>query len=392
MNRTIDFIPFNRASTVGNEMQYVREVIESGKLSGDGLFSRKCAEILTSITRSKKALLTTSCTSALDMSAILLNLRKGDEVIVPSFTFVSTANSFATHGAKIVFADIREDTLNLDEKKIESLITDRTVAIVPVHYAGVGCDMDEIINIAKRNRILVIEDNAHGLMGSYKKVPLGGIGDLATLSFHETKNYSCGEGGALLINNPKFIERAEIIREKGTDRSKFFRGEVDKYTWVDFGSSFLLSEILSAYLLAQLENREIIQAKRKLIWERYYDGLEQWANESGVRLPFIPSDCEQSFHMFYLILPDEQMRNKLLDYLRSKNILSVFHYLPLHSSIFAKKQEIYISECPVTDKISKSLCRLPLHLSLSENEQEYIIESITRFSGIDKINEGKNVC
>lgn len=379
MSNDYGFIPFNRASSVGNELQYVTEVINSGKLSGDGLFTKGCTEILSSTLNSKKVLLTTSCTSALDMSAILLDIKDGDEIIVPSFTFVSTANSFATHGANIVFADIREDTLNLDESKLTDLISPKTIAIVPVHYAGVGCEMDAIMNLAHNHNITIIEDNAHGLMGFYKNSPLGSIGDLATLSFHETKNISCGEGGALILNNSSLIERAEIIREKGTDRSKFFRGEIDKYTWVDFGSSFLPSEILAAYLLAQLENRHLIQQKRKTIWHRYYDGLHNWSCSSGTSLPFIPLHCDQSYHMFYLILSSEEVRNRLISHLKSKGILSVFHYLPLHNSQFAESHGINTHNCPISERISSKLLRLPFFCGLTENEQKYVIASIIEF-------------
>lgn len=348
-------------------------------MSGDGYFTRACSEILESVLDAEKVLLTTSCTSALDLSAILLNIVKGDEVIVPSFTFVSTANSFASHGAKIVFADIREDTLNINESKLENLITPRTKAIVPVHYAGVGCAMDPIISLAEKHNIKVIEDSAHGLMGFYKGASLGTIGDLATLSFHETKNFVCGEGGALIINDSNLIERAEIIREKGTNRTSFFRGQTNKYTWVDFGSSFLPSEILAAFLLGQLEKRHQIQQRRKQIWDRYYQGLKQWADQNDIRMPFVPEYCKQAYHMFYLILPNENLRNGIIDHLRTKGILAVFHYLPLHKSNFAKTLSKKEYNCPVSDSVSSRLVRLPFYFSLSEYDQDYVITSIKEY-------------
>src|SRR5262245_36828368 len=294
-------IPFNRPSLVGKEMEYVAQSVANGHISGDGIFTRRCHALLEETLSVRKALLTTSCTHALEMAAILLDIRPGDEVIAPSFTFVSSVNAFVLRGARPVFADIRPDTLNIDETKLESLITPKTRAIIVVHYAGVACEMDTIMEIANRHQLAVIADNAHGLFGKYKGRYLGTFGAFSTLSFHETKNFSCGEGGALLINAPDYIERAEIIREKGTDRSKFFRGQVDKYTWVDIGSSFLPSDALAAFLLAQLEEREKIQSRRRMIWQTYFDQLSAWASEHCVRLPIIPDSCQQSYHMFYLL-------------------------------------------------------------------------------------------
>jgi dTDP-4-amino-4,6-dideoxygalactose transaminase len=314
------------------------------------------------------------------MTALLLNLQSGDEAIVPSFTFASTANAFALRGARIVFADIRRDTLNVDETQLDSLITPQTKAIVVVHYAGVGCEMDSIMAVANRHNIQVIEDNAHGLFGKYRGKYLGTFGRLSTQSFHETKNFSCGEGGALLINDPKFIERAEIIREKGTNRSRFFRGEVDKYSWVDLGSSYLPSDILAGLLLSQLEAKEEIQSRRRRIWEVYHAGLGEWAAGQGVGLPFVPSHCEQAYHMFYLLLPSLQDRQALIDHLRSRGILAVFHYLPLHISEYGKRWGGRMGDCPVTEDVSDRLLRLPFFFSLTDSDQAKVIESICSFA------------
>jgi len=313
------------------------------------------------------------------MAAILLNIKPGDEVIVPAFTFVSTVNAFVLRGAKPVFCDIRPDTLNLDETLLPGLITDRTRAIVPVHYAGVGCEMDIILRIAADRGIAVVEDNAHGLFGKYRGKPLGTFGCLATQSFHETKNLHCGEGGALLINDPAYIERAEIIREKGTNRSRFFRGQVDKYTWVDIGSSYLPSDLLAAFLLAQLESREEIQKKRALIWERYLQGLSGWAAASSVRLPMIPQQCEQAFHMFYILLPSLAARQRLIAYLKEHGILSVFHYLPLHLSEMGLRIGGQKGTCPVTEDVSDRLLRLPFYNDLTEDDQQRVIAAVCTF-------------
>lgn len=325
-------IPFNRASFVGAEQRYMAEAVANGHLSGDGAFTQRCHGWLERELGVAKALLTTSCTHALEMAALLLDVGPGDEVILPSFTFVSTANAFALRGARPVFADVKGDTLNLDETRLDGLVTPRTKAIVVVHYAGVGCEMDAIGALAKQHGLAVVEDNAHGLFGRYRGRSLGTFGALATLSFHETKNITCGEGGALLVNDPRYVEQAEVIREKGTNRSRFFRGQVDKYTWVGLGSSYLPSDLLSAMLLGQLEARDRIQAERRRIWEFYDRRLRGWADGHGVRLPVVPPDCEQAYHMFYLLMPSLRDRQALIGHLKERGILSVFHYVPLHLS------------------------------------------------------------
>ncbi len=372
-------IPFNRPCLQGNEQLYMSQAIALGHLSGDGRFTRKCHALLAEILGAKKVLLTTSCTHALEMAALLLDIRAGDEVIVPSFTFVSTINAFVLRGAKPVFADIRPDTLNLDESKLERLITPRTRAILVVHYAGVGCEMDSIMETAARHGLSVVEDNAHGLFGRYRGRNLGTFGAMATQSFHETKNVSCGEGGALVLNSAEYVERAEILREKGTDRNRFFRGQVDKYTWVDIGSSYLPSDLLAAFLYAQLEARERIQKKRRAIWERYNQGLSEWAMENGVRLPVVPSHCEQPYHMFYLLLPTLETRQRLIAYLKEKDILAVFHYLPLHLSPMGRRWGYAPGDCPVTEMVGDELLRLPFYNDLTEHEQQSVIEAIIRF-------------
>jgi dTDP-4-amino-4,6-dideoxygalactose transaminase len=358
------YIPFNRVDVQGNELEYLQQAFGNAQIAGDGAFTRKCNTLLENALGMKKTLLTTSCTHALEMAAILLNIQTGDEVIVPSFTFVSTINAFVLRGAKPIFSDIRKDTLNIDESLLEGLITKRTKAIVVVHYAGVGCEMDAIMNIANKYDIPIIEDNAHGLFGKYKGRFLGTFGTFATQSFHETKNFSSGEGGALFINNKNYIERAEIIREKGTNRTKFFRGELDKYSWVDIGSSYLPSDILAAVLYAQLEKRELIQAKRKKIWENYHENLDAWAIENDIRLPIIPEYCEQSYHMFYLIMPTHEKRTLFIQHLKKNGIMAVFHYLPLHLSEMGKIFGGKIRDCPVTENISDRLVRLPFYNDL----------------------------
>ena len=372
-------VDFNRPVPVGNEFEYMRQAIENRHLSGDGPFTKKCHALLEEKIGVRKALLTTSCTHALEMSAILLDIQPGDEVIFPDFTFVSTVNAFVLRGARPVFLDIRPDTLNLDESKLESAITSRTRAIVPVHYAGVGCEMDIIMDIANRHQIPVIEDNAHGLFGKYKGQNLGTFGVMATQSFHETKNFSCGEGGALLVNDPMYVERAEIIREKGTNRSRFFRGQVDKYTWVDIGSSYLPSDMLAAFLFAQLEQHEKIQAHRKQIWDLYDAGLKDWAAEHDVQMPHVPEYCEQSYHMFYLLLPNLSLRQKFIAYLREQGIYSVFHYLPLHLSDMGQRFGGREGDMPVTESVSDRLVRLPFHNALTSIEQEQVIDAIRGF-------------
>lgn len=372
-------VDFNRPVFVGNEMVYMRQAVENAHISGDGVFTKKCHSLLEGALGVTKVLLTTSCTHALEMAAILLEIGPGDEVIIPDFTFVSTVNAFVLRGARPVFLDIRPDTLNLDESKLEAAITPRTRAIVPVHYAGVGCEMDAIMDIAGLHKIPVVEDNAHGLFGRYRGKYLGTFGSLAAQSFHETKNFTSGEGGALLINDPALAERAEIIREKGTNRSRFFRGQVDKYTWVDIGSSYLPSDILSAFLFAQLEQREKIQSHRKQAWEIYHAGLESWAQAHGVRLPHIPSVCEQTHHMFYLLLPDLELRQRFIQFLRERGIYSAFHYLPLHLSDMGRAYGGKPGDCPVTERVSDQLVRLPLHNGLTGNEQEIVIDTIMEF-------------
>tara|TARA_B100000029_G_scaffold338825_1_gene331006 strand:+ start:252 stop:1379 length:1128 start_codon:yes stop_codon:yes gene_type:complete len=358
-------IPFNRVDIQGNELEYIQQAISNGHISGDGNYTKKCTSFLEVELGINKALLTTSCTHALEMAAILLDIQPGDEVIVPSFTFVSTVNAFVLRGAKPVFIDIHPDTLNMDENQLEELITEKTKAIIPVHYAGVGCEMDIIMNIANKYDIPVIEDNAHGLFGKYKDRYLGTFGTFATQSFHETKNFSCGEGGALLINDEQYIELAEIIREKGTNRSKFFRGEIDKYSWVTIGSSYLPSDILAAILYAQLEKRQLIQAKRKKIWEQYSEHLDAWANKNDICLPTIPENCEHPYHMFYLLMPTLEKRTLFIQHLKKNGILAVFHYLPLHLSEMAKKFGGTIGDCPVTENISDRLVRLPFYNDLN---------------------------
>jgi dTDP-4-amino-4,6-dideoxygalactose transaminase len=372
-------IPFNRASFLGNELKYIAEAIANGHISGDGPFTKKCHALLEREVGTHKALLTTSCTHALEMAALLLDLQPGDEVIFPSFTFVSTVNGFVLRGVKPVFADIRPDTLNLDEAQLERLITPATKAIVPVHYAGVGCEMDAIMAIAERHGLVVVEDNAHALFGKYKGKQLGTFGALATQSFHETKNFTCGEGGALLINDPQYTERAEIIREKGTNRSRFFRGQVDKYTWVDIGSSYLPSEVLAAFLYAQLEMRDEIQSRRQRVWEYYDKHLREWARENDVRLPITPEYCEQPYHMFYMLLPSLDVRTALINHLKARGILSVFHYLPLHISDMGKKFGGREGDCPVTEDISDRLLRLPFYNELTEADQEKVVKAIMEF-------------
>lgn len=372
-------IPFNQPSFAGNELKYISEAIASGHASGDGKFTHLCHSWFEENLNTHKALLTTSCTHALEMTAILLDIKPGDEVVVPSFTFVSTVNAFVLRGARPVFIDIRPDTLNLDESKLEGLLTSRTRAILPVHYAGIGCEMDSIMEIASHNNIPIVEDNAHGLFGKYKGKYLGTFGALATQSFHETKNITCGEGGALLINDPNYIERAEIIREKGTNRSRFFRGELDKYTWVDIGSSYLPSDILAAFLYAQLEAHAELQSRRKRVWENYDKNLKKWAEEVGASLPYIPSYVEQPYHMFYILLPTLEDRQALIAHLKESSILSVFHYLPLHNSEMGRSFGGKYGDCPVTEDISDRLLRLPFYAGLEEDEQHRVIESIKYF-------------
>ncbi|HYO10457.1 MAG TPA: dTDP-4-amino-4,6-dideoxygalactose transaminase [Tepidisphaeraceae bacterium] len=369
-------IPFNRSALVGREQGYIAQAMAIGQVAGDQAFTKKCHALLERELGVTKALLTTSCTHALEMSAILLDLRPGDEVIVPAFTFVSTANAFVLRGATPVFVDVRADTLNLDERLIERAISPRTRAIVPVHYAGVACEMDAIAAVAAPRGIGVVEDAAHGIFARYRGRPLGSIGALSALSFHETKNFTCGEGGALLINNPSLVERAEIIREKGTNRSRFFRGEVDKYTWVDVGSSYLMSDVLAAFLYGQLEAHERVRARRREIWDRYHAALADWANERGARRPIVPPHCEQSHHMYYLLLPTPAARSALIAHLKSRGILSVFHYQPLHLSPMGRSFGGKPGDCPVTEDVSDRLLRLPFYNALTEAEQNEVIAAV----------------
>jgi len=373
-------IPFNRPGQVGNEIRYIQTALESAHISGDGTFSRLCHEFLEREIEVPKALLTTSCTDALEMSAMLLNLKPGDEVIVPAFTFVSCVNAIALRGARPVFADVRPDTLNIDETAIEKLITSSTRAIMVVHYAGVGCEMDTISQLAAAHGLAVIEDNAHGLFGTFRGRQLGTFGSLATLSFHETKNFTCGEGGALLINDQALIEPAEIVREKGTNRSQFFRGQVDKYTWCGLGSSHLPSDILAAYLLAQLQARSEIQAKRQSVWENYSTALDAWAQRSEVRLPFVPAHCTQPYHMFYMLMPSLDLRQKFIGALRDQGIQAVFHYQPLHISPMGRRFGGRVGDCPITEEISDRLVRLPFYNDLTETDQTRVVDAVTAFA------------
>jgi dTDP-4-amino-4,6-dideoxygalactose transaminase len=372
-------IPFNRAFDAGTQLENVSRAFASGHLSGDGAFTRACQDWLQARAGCRRALLTTSGTAALEMAALLLDVGAGDEIVVPSFTFVSTANAFVLRGARPVFIDIRPDTFNMDETLLEALITPRTRAIVPVHYAGVGCEMDRIAAVAARAGVPVVEDNAHGLLGTYRGRPLGSFGVLAAQSFHETKNFSCGEGGALLINEPAYIERAEIIREKGTDRSRFFRGQVDKYTWVDVGSSFLPSEILAAVLCSQFESAAVIQDRRRRIWEYYREHLADWADEQGARLPVAPPHCGQPWHLFPLLLPSLEDRQGLIAHLRAAEIVAVFHYVPLHLSEMGRRFGGRPGLCPVTEDVSDRLLRLPLFAGMTDEQLERVVGSVREF-------------
>lgn len=372
-------VPFNRPTKTGGEQRYLDEAFASGHWSGDGPFTRRCHARLEAVHGAPKALLTTSCTHALEMAALLLDIAPGDEVIVPSFTFVSTINAFVLRGATPVFADIRPDTFNLDERRLEALIGPRTKAIVVVHYAGVGCEMDRIMAIAAAHGVPVVEDNAHGLGGAYRGRPLGTFGRLSTLSFHETKNITCGEGGALLLNDPSLVARAEVLREKGTDRSRFFRGEVDKYSWVGLGSSYLPSELLSAILLAQLEAAEEVQRARRRVWDTYAGALCEWASDAGARLPIVPDGCEQAYHMFHLLMPDETSRDELLAHMRQRGILAIFHYLPLHASEMGRRLGGRPGDCPVTEDVSRRLVRLPFYTNITPDEQDAVVDAVLQF-------------
>lgn len=372
-------VDFNKPALMGSELAYMQQAIANRHISGDGSFTKRAQQVLEQAVGSSKALLTTNCTHALEMAALLLDIEPGDEVIVPSFTFVSTVNAFVLRGAKPVFIDIRPDTLNMDERALEALITTRTKAILPVHYAGVGCELDDILSIAGSRGIPVVEDNAHGLFGKYRGKPLGSFGVMATQSFHETKNITCGEGGALMVNDERYVERAEILREKGTNRSRFFRGMVDKYTWVDVGSSYVLSDLLAGFLFAQLEMAEQIQSTRRRIWNFYDEALGEWAQKNDVRTPVIPAHCEQAYHMYYLLMPSLKARTAFIATLREKGIVSVFHYLPLHLSDMGRQFGGRPGDCPVTEDASDRLVRLPFYNTLSEEDQCRVIDVIRSF-------------
>ena len=372
-------ICFNVPPFTGKELEYMKEAIEAQKICGDGQFTKKCNQWIEEKTGTKKALLTTSCTHATELAALLADVKAGDEVIMPSFTFVSTADAFVLRGAVPVFVDIRPDTMNIDETKIEAAITEKTVGIVPVHYAGVACEMDTIMDIAKRHNLWVIEDAAQGVMSTYKGKALGAIGDFGCFSFHETKNYSMGEGGAILIQDEKYIEEAEILREKGTNRCKFFRGQIDKYTWVNYGSSYLPSDMNAAYLWAQLEMAEEINQNRLDSWNRYYEKLSDLAEKGCITLPYIPSECEHNAHMFYIKTKDLEERTKLIDYLKEHGVWAVFHYIPLHTAPAGKKYGRFAGEDRYTTKESERLLRLPLYYNLKSSDIDYIVELITQF-------------
>jgi dTDP-4-amino-4,6-dideoxygalactose transaminase len=372
-------VKFSLPVLVADELQYVREAMLGGHVHGDGPFTARCSAFLEQTLGCPKVLLTTSCTHALEMAGLLLNLSEGDEVIVPSFTFVSTATALVRAGARLVFVDVRRDTLNLNEDLLEAAITPRTRAIMLVHYAGVGCEMNQIMEIARKHNLPIIEDTAHGLFGKYEGKYLGTMGALGCLSFHGTKNFTCGEGGALLVNDPALIERAEIIREKGTNRRAFIDGRVDKYTWVDVGSSYLPSDVLAAFLLGQLESWEGVQERRRKLWLNYYNCLSPVLERRGVRLPLIPQQCEQAYHMFYLIARNPAERSGLLKFLRDRGIEASFHYQPLHSSQAGRKYGRSLDECPVTTEMASRLVRLPLHLGLDEETQFRVVDAVTDF-------------
>lgn len=372
-------IPFNIPPRVGTECGYIGEAIENGKICGDGPFTKKCHRWLEEKTGTKKALLTTSCTSATEMAALLLSIAPGDQVIMPSYTFVSTANAFVLYGARVVFVDVRPDTMNIDESKIEAAITDKTKAIVPVHYAGVGCEMDTILAIAKEHNLSVVEDAAQGVMASYKGKALGTLGNYGVFSFHETKNYSMGEGGAILIGDEENVEPAEIVREKGTNRSRFLRGQVDKYTWVSKGSSYLPSDLNAAYLYGQLERAETINNNRLAGWETYYRQLTPLAESGKIQLPYVPDECRHNAHMFYIKTKDMEERTRLVAYLGEQDIKTAFHYVPLHSSQAGQKYGVFSGEDTYTTKESQRLLRLPMYYGLQEEDIAKVVDGIKTF-------------
>jgi dTDP-4-amino-4,6-dideoxygalactose transaminase len=373
-------VPFNRPALAGREFDYMRQAVDASHLSGDGAFTARAQAALQDLLGAPKVLLTTSCTHALEMAALLLDIRPGDEVIVPSFTFVSTANAFVMRGATPRFADVRPDTMNIDESRLEPLLCPRTRAIIAVHYAGVACEMDSLLAIAARHGAALVEDNAHGLFARYKGRCTGTFGSLATLSFHETKNVTCGEGGALVLNDAALVERAEIIREKGTDRSKFYRGHVDKYSWVGLGSSYLPSDLLAAFLCAQLEAAERMQARRQQLWRRYFDELQPWACRAGARLPVVPDECDQPHHLFYVLLPAAERRDALMAHLKERGVYAFFHYLPLHLSSMGTGFGGRAGDCPVAEDVSGRLLRLPLFPDLTDTEQDRVISGVSTFA------------
>lgn len=372
-------VPFNRPTRVGSELVRIAEVIAGNHWAGSGSFSARCELALARVTASRAAFLTTSCTDALEMSALLLNIGPGDEVICPSFTFVSSLNAFVLRGAKPVFADVRSDTMNLDERQLPSLIGRATKAVVVVHYAGVGCAMDEILAICRQRGVAVVEDNAHGLFGRYRDRPLGSFGVMAAQSFHETKNITCGEGGALIINDEQYTPRAEVIREKGTDRSRFAQGKIDRYTWRDIGSSFLPSEVLAAVLWAQLQESDSIQGQRARIWDTYYQTLRAWSSQTGFRLPVVPVECQQAYHMFYMLCPTPESRSRFIRHLAAASILAVSHYVPLNTSPFGLSLGGEVGMCPVSEDVSERLVRLPIYTNMTEEDVAAVIAAVVSF-------------
>lgn len=372
-------INFNVPPCVGNEIDYIRDAIETRKICGDGKYTKQCNAWFEEKTGASAVLLTTSCTHATELAALVCDIQPGDEIIMPSYTFVSTADAFVLRGAKPVFVDIRPDTMNIDEKLIEAAITEKTKAIVPVHYAGVACEMDEIMRIAKKHNLAVIEDAAQGVMAEYKGKALGTIGEIGCYSFHETKNYSMGEGGAILLRDEKHLELAEIIREKGTNRSKFFRGQIDKYTWVEAGSSYLPSELNAAYLWGQLIKAEEINDNRMNIWNRYYEELQELAQAGYIELPHVPEHCKHNAHMFYIKAKDLEERTKLISFLKEQGVMAVFHYIPLHIAPAGEKYGVFFGEDKYTTRESERLARLPLYYGLSSEEQSIVIDCVKRF-------------
>ncbi len=374
-------IPFNKPFIAGKELYYIAQAVTLGNIAGDGHFTRACSRLLEERFGIRRVLLVPSGTAALELAAMLCGLAPGDEVIMPSYTFVSTASAFVRCGARPVFVDIRPDTLNLDETKLASAITPGSRVIVPVHYAGVACEMDSILEVARQHGLLVVEDAAQGVNAFYRGRALGSLGQLGCYSFHETKNYTCGEGGALAINDPALVERAEILRDKGTDRQKFFRGEVDRYTWVDLGSSFVISEICSAFLYGQLEHMEQITQRRREIWQRYYEALAPLQEKGHVRLPTVPAHCQSNWHIFYLLTEDAPTRSKMLEFLKQQGVHAVFHYVPLHTSPMGRRFGYQPGDLPVTETLADRLVRLPLYYELTEEEQGNVVQRIYQYFG-----------